>query len=108
WVKWSSSDESVCRVDDDGLASVIGPGEGAVVAWYASTIAIARITVPYNREGEEPGTPGVSVDRRKPRNFIDEQIDAQLDRPHRPAAVQRPGVHPPRLRRHDRTAADGR
>ena len=35
-VKWSSSDESVCRVDDDGLAAVVGPGEGAVVAWYAS------------------------------------------------------------------------
>ncbi len=39
--------KSVCRVDDDGLASVIGPGEGAIVAWYASKIAIARITVPY-------------------------------------------------------------
>src|SRR4051794_38984470 len=27
-VKWSSSDESVCRVDEDGLAAVVGPGEG--------------------------------------------------------------------------------
>ena len=25
-MKWSSADESVCRVDDDGKASVIGPG----------------------------------------------------------------------------------
>ena len=47
WVKWSSADESVCRVDEEGKASVIGPGEGAVVAWYASRLAIARITVPY-------------------------------------------------------------
>ena len=47
WVKWSSADESVCRVDEQGKTSVIGPGEGAVVAWYASRLAIARITVPY-------------------------------------------------------------
>ena len=47
WAKWSSADESVCRVNDQGVATVIGPGEGAVVAWYASKIAIARITVPY-------------------------------------------------------------
>jgi hypothetical protein len=90
WVKWSSSDEAVCRVDDDGLATVIGPGEGAVVAWYASTIAIARITVPYISSSEggtpAPPMPGDSVDRRKPRNFIDEQIDAQLARLNLPAS----------------------
>src|SRR3954453_19654034 len=81
WVKWSSADESVCRVDEDGVASVIGPGEGAVVAWYASKIAIPRITVPYPDEGSEEGVRGEGlVDRRKPRNFIDEQVDRQLRR----------------------------
>ena len=50
WVKCHSADESVCRVDEDGVAAVVGPGEGAVVAWYASKIAIARITVPYAME----------------------------------------------------------
>ena len=53
WAKWSSADESVCRVDDQGVATVIGPGEGAVVAWYASKIAIARITVPYGETAED-------------------------------------------------------
>ncbi len=76
--KWSSADESVCRVDDHGKAQVIGPGEGAIVAWYASKLAIARITVPYD-EPIAPGTDtGAVVDQRKPRNFIDEQIDRQL------------------------------
>ena len=78
WVKWSSADESVCRVDDQGKAQVIGPGEGSIVAWYASKLAIARITVPY--EVGVPGGSGEVVDRRKPRNFIDEQVDKQLAR----------------------------
>jgi hypothetical protein len=89
WVKWSSSDEAVCRVDDDGMATVVGPGEGAVVAWYASQIAFARITVPYN-DGTPAGAglarAGESVDRRKPRDFIDEQVDAQLARLNLPAS----------------------
>ena len=84
-MKWSSADESVCRVDENGVASVVGPGEGAVVAWYASKIAIARITVPYpDRKPADEG--GGLVDRRKPRNFIDEQIDRQLARLNLPAS----------------------
>ncbi len=82
-VKWSSADEAVCRVDDQGKASVIGPGEGAVVAWYASRLAIARVTVPYDNK-----TPAKNdiVDKRKPRNFIDEQVDKQLTRLNLPAS----------------------
>ena len=82
-VKWSSADEAVCRVDDQGKASVIGPGEGAVVAWYASRLAIARITVPYDNK-----TPAKNdlADKRKPRNFIDEQVDKQLARLNLPSS----------------------
>ncbi len=82
-VKWSSADESVCRVDEQGKTSVIGPGEGAVVAWYSSRLAIARITVPY--ESKTPAQHDVA-DTRKPRNFIDEQIDKQLARLNLPAS----------------------
>ncbi len=77
WVKWSSADDAVCRVDDDGKTQVVGPGEGAIVAWFASKLAIARVTVPYP---EQPVKAGEVVDRRKPRNFIDEHIDKQLAR----------------------------
>ncbi|MDR3638353.1 MAG: DUF1553 domain-containing protein [Isosphaeraceae bacterium] len=83
WVKWSSADESVCRVDDEGKTQVIGPGEGSIVAWYASKLAIARVTVPY--EGQPAGA-GTVVDRRKARNFIDEQVDKQLARLNLPAS----------------------
>jgi Protein of unknown function (DUF1553)/Protein of unknown function (DUF1549) len=82
-VKWSSADEAVCRVDEQGKASVIGPGEGAVAAWYSSRIAIARITVPY--ESTSPAK-GDVADNRKPRNFIDEQVDKQLARLNLPAS----------------------
>ena len=85
WVKWSSADEAVCRVDENGVATVVGPGEGAVVAWYASRIAIARITVPYPDQKPAKDV-GAVVDRRKPRNFIDEQIDKQLTRLNLPAS----------------------
>ncbi len=77
WVKWSSADESVCRIDDQGKSQVIGPGEGAIVAWFASKLAIARVTVPY--EGQ-PTPAGPTAQYPKPRNFIDEQIDKQLTR----------------------------
>ncbi len=83
WAKWSSTDESVCRVDEDGRIQVIGPGEGAVAAWYSSKLAIARVTVPYPGG---PIPPGAEVDRRKPRNFIDEQVDRQLARLRLPAS----------------------
>ena len=83
WVKWSSADESVCRVDEQGKASVVGPGEGSIVAWYASKLAIARITVPY--EAQSPAD-AATVDNRKPRGFIDEQIDKQLTRLNLPAS----------------------
>jgi hypothetical protein len=83
WVKWSSADETVCRVDDQGKAQVVGPGEGSIVAWYASKLAIARVTVPY--EGQ-PAQGGTIVDGRKPRNFVDEQIDKQLARLNLPAS----------------------
>jgi hypothetical protein len=77
WVKWSSADESVCRVDENGKAQVVGPGEGAVVAWFASKLAIARVTVPYS---DEPRQPNATASTLKPRGFIDELIDAQLAR----------------------------
>jgi hypothetical protein len=85
-VKWSSADESVCRVDDQGIAQVVGPGEGAIVAWYASKLAIARLTVPYG-DGTSFSA-GEAVDRRKPRNFIDEQVDRQLARLNLPASPE--------------------
>ena len=73
WVKWTSSNEAVARIDAAGLVTVVGPGEGAISAWYSSKIAIARITSPYPNEVD----PALFA-ALKPRNFIDEQVNRQL------------------------------
>lgn len=77
WVRWSSTNDTVSQVNDEGLATIMGPGEGAIVAWYDSKLAIARTTVPYPATADADAT---LADKRKPRNFIDEHIDAQLTR----------------------------
>jgi hypothetical protein len=48
WAKFTSTDETVASVDGTGKVTVIGPGEGAISAWYSSRIVIARITSPYD------------------------------------------------------------
>ncbi|MCA9076136.1 MAG: DUF1553 domain-containing protein [Planctomycetaceae bacterium] len=85
WTKWSSTNDAVATVDEQGVVTVNGPGEGAIVATYASQLAIARITVPY--EGRESGDESAElVDTREPRNLIDEQVNQQLERLNLPAS----------------------
>ena len=81
WTTWTSTNEAVCRVDETGRVSIIGPGEGAVMAWFSQQIAIARISVPYSNAVDES-----LFAQLAPRNFIDEQINAQLQRLNLPPA----------------------
>ncbi len=84
WVIWSSSNEAVGRVDEEnGEATVVGPGEGAIVAWFDSHITLARLTVPFVQSKELSEQP---IDRREPRNFIDEHVDRHLARLNLPAS----------------------
>lgn len=73
--KFSSSNEAVATVGEDGLTTVIGPGEGAVTAWFSSQIVIARIVVPYEHAIDEAVF--TSAVRR---NFIDDTVLQQLQR----------------------------
>lgn len=75
WAKFTSASEAVTSVDENGLASVIGPGEGAVTAWFGSRIVIARITVPFEQEISTHAY--VHAGRR---NFIDDLALKQLRR----------------------------
>jgi hypothetical protein len=47
WVKFSSSNEGVATVDDDGRVKMTGAGEAAVTLWYSSRVLYARLTVPF-------------------------------------------------------------
>ncbi len=73
--KFTSSNEAVATVAEDGLTTVVGPGEGAVTAWFSSQIVIARIVVPYDQTLDE--TVFANSARR---NFIDDTVLAQLQR----------------------------
>ncbi len=75
WAKFTSSNEAVATVDDDGNGEVIGHGEGAVTAWFSSRIVIARISSPWPNEIPE----AVYADAPR-RNFIDDLVLDQLQR----------------------------
>ena len=73
--RFSSSAEAVCTVDDSGTITVVGPGEGAVTAWFSSRIVIASVTVPW------PVTdPAAEIATADSANFIDELVNLQLSR----------------------------
>ncbi|MCA9216559.1 MAG: DUF1553 domain-containing protein [Planctomycetales bacterium] len=73
WAKFSSTDESVLKVDDAGIVSVIGHGEGAIVAWFSSQIVLARIASPFTNE--VPDEVYAKSDRY---NFIDDHVLTKL------------------------------
>jgi hypothetical protein len=73
WVKFSSSNESVASVDQNGRVSVVGPGAGAVTGWFASQTVISRITCAF--PNDIPADVYASQPRR---NFIDEHVVAKL------------------------------
>lgn len=75
WAKFTSSNEAVAMVDDDGNGEVIGFGEGAVTAWFSSRIVIARISSPWPNEIPDD----VFADASR-RNFIDDLVLDQLRR----------------------------
>lgn len=73
WARFTSANEAVATVDEDGDVTIIGPGEGAVTAWFSSRIVIARMTSPY--EQSIPPEKYVLAGRR---NFIDDLNLKQL------------------------------
>lgn len=75
WAKFTSSNEAVATVDDDGNGEVIGHGEGAITAWFSARIVIARISAPWPNE-----IPAEVFAEAPRRNFIDDRVLEQLSR----------------------------
>ncbi|MHC4876372.1 MAG: DUF1549 domain-containing protein [Planctomycetota bacterium] len=73
WAKFTSTNETVAKINDNGNVSVIGHGGGAVTAWFASRIVIARLTSPFSYDIPD------DVFASEPRhNFIDDLVLAKL------------------------------
>ncbi len=84
WTKYTSANETVAQVDEQGKVTIIGHGEGAITGWFSSRIVVARLTSPYPNQ-ISPET----FSKAERRNFIDDLVLAQLERlrlPPSPAA----------------------
>lgn len=77
WARFTSTDETVASVDSQGRATILGPGQGAITAWYSSRIVLARLTSPYSNT--VPAAVFAAVPRT---NFIDARVVEQLERLH--------------------------
>ncbi len=73
WVKYSSNNEGVAGVDDNGLVKMNGAGEAAVTLWYSSRVLYARLTVPYDNQVAQS-----TYDQFQRRNYIDDLVLAKL------------------------------
>ncbi len=72
WAKFNSANEAVARVNENGTVQVVGHGKGAVVAWFASRIAIASVSVPYENQISP-----TDYQDFQPRNVIDNTLLAE-------------------------------
>ena len=84
WAKFTATDEAVASVNEFGEVSVRGAGEGAVLVWFNSQVALSRMVVPFSYDVP------IDVFRTSPRrNFIDdlnlEQLQTLHLRPSPPA-----------------------
>jgi len=75
WCKFTSSNEAVAMVSEDGIAEIIGNGEGAVTAWFSARIVMSRLSVPWPNE-----IPGEVYTKAPRGNFVDDHVLAQLQR----------------------------
>jgi uncharacterized protein DUF1549/uncharacterized protein DUF1553/Big-like domain-containing protein len=73
WVKYSSSNEGVATVDDNGRVKMNGPGEAAVTLYYSSRVLYSRLTVPYPHQ-----IAAAAYEKFPRRSYIDDLIIDKL------------------------------
>ncbi len=73
WAKFTSADETVATVDDDGNVEVIGYGVGSITAWFSSKVKLARIVSPFPNQ-----IPDEVYTQAEKQSFIDELVLQQL------------------------------
>jgi hypothetical protein len=75
WAKYTSTEVGVAAIDDLGKVMVTGRGEAAITVWFASRVAVATVSVPYEKQVP------AEVFAASPRvNFIDEIVLDKLQR----------------------------
>ncbi len=80
--KFQSNNEGLAVVDEFGLVKTLGtPGEAAIMASYMGAVDVYRAVIPQPQSGQP-------FPQRPVHNFIDELVDARL---------QKLGIHPSEL-----------
>jgi len=74
WAKYSSTNHTVASVDEQGVVSVTGHGEGAIVAWYLAQNVTATVTAPYSY-----ALPAETFTSAPRQNVIDDLVLAKLE-----------------------------
>ena len=77
WSLFTSTDETIARVSEQGLVKIVGQGQGAVTAWFGSHIAVAMLSIPYPNQ-VDPNW----YTRARRSNFIDDRTLEQLQALH--------------------------
>ncbi|MBI2688160.1 MAG: DUF1553 domain-containing protein [Acidobacteria bacterium] len=70
WVKFTSTNEGVASVDDNGLVKMNGRGEAAITLWYSSKVLYARLSVPFEKTVSK-------TNYFRPGNFVDTLAQAK-------------------------------
>ena len=73
WVKYSSTDAAVAEVSGDGVVTMVGRGEAAITAAFATSVLYSRLTVPYDNEISEKDFARLPIN-----NYIDERVLEKL------------------------------
>jgi len=69
WSKYTSSEEAVATVDEDGSVAVVGAGETAIAVLFGSRVVTATVTVPFANTVEDAVFAGAARN-----NFVDGPI----------------------------------
>ncbi len=69
WAKFTSTLAPVVTADESGKVEVVGHGEGSIVVWFSSRLAVSTITSPFELDLADS-----VYDTAPKRNFIDQLV----------------------------------
>lgn len=73
WARFTSADETVAHVDDEGRVTVKGPGETAISVSFLTGVAMTRVRSPF-----PSAVPAAAFERAERMNRIDDLVLAKL------------------------------
>jgi hypothetical protein len=83
WARFSSTEETVAGVDEDGQVTVAAPGETAVAVVYGTKVATTTVTVPF-----PTAIPADGFTKSPKYNFIDDHVLRKLQLLNLPPSAQ--------------------